>query len=195
MESFVGWARLVAASGMVAVLYGTGGDPSADCQAVLAHLRAHAESLGIDARRIGIWACSGHAPTALAPLMTGAVQPTCAVLCYPYLLDEDGESGVADAARTFHFATPCAGRRVDDVAAGVPLLIVRAGADAMPALNAGVDRFAARALARNLPIAVVNHAAGPHAFDLLDDSDASRAVIRIVLAFLRAQLRPDSVGL
>src|SRR5215210_5219422 len=54
----------------------------------------------------------------------------------------------------------------------------------LPALNDALDRFIAAALARNLPITVVNHAAAPHAFDLFDDSDATREVVRQILAFL-----------
>jgi hypothetical protein len=36
----------------------------------------------------------------------------------------------------------------------------------------------------------VNHADGPHAFDIMQDSPASRAVIQQTLGFLSAQLTP-----
>jgi hypothetical protein len=58
----------------------------------------------------------------------------------------------------------------------------------MPHLNEALDRFVDDALARNLPITVVNHAAAPHAFDLFHDSDLSREIIRQWLAFLRFHL-------
>jgi hypothetical protein len=67
-------------------------------------------------------------------------------------------------------------------------LIVRAGLDQFAGLNDSIDRFIAKGLSLNRPITLVNHAAGPHSFDLLDDSDASRHIIRQVLAFLTAQL-------
>ncbi len=41
---------------------------------------------------------------------------------------------------------------------------------------------------RNQPIAVINHATGPHACDLLGDTDTTRAILRQVLDVLRAQL-------
>lgn len=46
----------------------------------------------------------------------------------------------------------------------------------------------AGALRCNLPVTLVNHATGPHGFDLMDDSEASREVVRAMLAFLQAKL-------
>jgi len=70
----------------------------------------------------------------------------------------------------------------------VPLLIARAGADATPGVNASIDRFARYAATRGLDVQVVDHPTGPHAFDVLEDSDTSRAVIRRVVDFLRNRL-------
>lgn len=58
----------------------------------------------------------------------------------------------------------------------------------MPGLNEALDRFVVGALSKNLPISLVNHAAGSHAFDLMDDSDTSREIIRQTLSFLRFHL-------
>jgi acetyl esterase/lipase len=113
----------------------------------------------------------------------------CAALCYPFLLDLDGATAVADAAKAFGFVNPGAGQSVDDLPKDVPLFIARAGKDQTPRLNETLDRFVAAALAANLPITVVNHPTAPHAFDLYDDSEASREIVRQVLAFLRAGLR------
>ena len=68
------------------------------------------------------------------------------------------------------------------------LLLVRAGRDECPGLNQALDVFISRALGANLPLTVVNHPTGPHAFDLLDDTDKSREVIRVTLEFLRFHL-------
>ena len=64
------------------------------------------------------------------------------------------------------------------------------GLEQFPGLNDSIDRFFAKALALNRPVTLVNHPAGPHAFDLLDDSATSRLIIRQVLDFLTAQLTP-----
>jgi hypothetical protein len=67
---------------------------------------------------------------------------------------------------------------------------VRAGQEQFPHLNDSIDRFLAKALLRNQPITFVNHAAGPHSFDVLQDSEPSREIIRQVLSFLRSHLTP-----
>jgi hypothetical protein len=188
MEQYVSWARLAAASGLVAITY-TNREPVADLDALLAYLRAHAAALGIDADRIGVWAGSGNAPAALAVLLRDPRVFQCAALCYGFLLDLAGSTAVADAAAQFHFANASAGKSIDDLPRDLPLFLVRAGQDAIPGLNQAMDGFVAAALARNLPVTVVNHATGPHAFDVLDDSDASREVIRAIVAFLRSHLR------
>ncbi|OFW17961.1 MAG: hypothetical protein A3H97_06015 [Acidobacteria bacterium RIFCSPLOWO2_02_FULL_65_29] len=188
MGSYVSWARLAAASGLVAITY-TNREPEADLHAVLDHVRSNAASLGIDANRIGVWACSGHVPMALSLLMQkDGLRPTCAVLCYGYMLDLDGLTGVAEAAAAWRFVNASAGKSVDDLRRDVPLFVARAGRDQFAGLNEGVDRFLANAVARNLPVTFVNHPEGPHAFDLDHDSETTREIIRGILAFMRCRL-------
>jgi hypothetical protein len=112
----------------------------------------------------------------------------CVVLAYPYTLDLDGATGVADAAKQFRFVTPAAGKSVTDLPRNVPLFIARAGRDQMPGLNDALDRFVTAALALNLPMTVANHASGPHAFDLFDDSRATCQIVEQMLAFLQFHL-------
>ena len=59
-----------------------------------------------------------------------------------------------------------------------------------PYLNDSIDAFLTHALRRNLPMTFVNHHAGPHAFDLEDDGESSRAVVLQILAFLESTLLP-----
>ena len=188
MESYVGWGRLIAASGLVAVTY-TNREPTTDVRSVLEYVRQNAATLGIDENRIGVWSCSGHAPTALSLLMQGGQDCLkCAALCYPYTLDLDGSTLVADAAKQWRFANACAGHSVDDLSRETALFIARAGRDEMPGLNDALDRFVGKALARNLPVTVVNHAAAPHAFDLFHDSVTTREIIKSMLRFLKVHL-------
>ena len=44
------------------------------------------------------------------------------------------------------------------------------------------------ALALDLPLTLVNHAGGGHAFDLFEDTDAARRVIDRMLGFLGREL-------
>ena len=188
MASSISWGRLIAASGIVAITC-TNREPAGDLDALLEHVRHNAAALGIDENRIGLWASSGNVPLALSVLMRGGRESLkCAVLCYGYMLDVDGATAVADAARTAGFVNPCAGKSVDDLSPRVPLFIARAGQDQMPGLNETLDRFVVRALSRDLPLTLINHAGAPHAFDLFHDSETSRQIIRRILGFLQLHL-------
>lgn len=189
MECYVCWGQLTAASGLIAITYTTGKEPGADIHALLQHVRQNAAALRVDENRIGLWACSGNVPNAISVLMQeGRDYLKCAVLCYGLMLDLEGATDVAEAAKQWGFANPCAGKSVADLPQDVALFIVRAGRDEIPRLNETLDRFLSKALTYNLPITFVNHAAAPHAFDLLDDSETTRAIIRQILAFMRFHL-------
>jgi hypothetical protein len=184
--------QLIAVSGMAAIAY-TNRDPVADVQALFEHIDSCAEALQIDQARIGVMAVSGNVPTALTTIMQDARRtPACAVFGYGCLLDLNGATHVADAARQFGFANPGAGRTITDLRRDVPLLITRAGRDQFPGMNASIDNFICQGLVQNLPITFVNHADGPHAFDLFDHSRTSRDILRQILRFLRQHLTAES---
>ena len=186
----VSWAQLLGASGLAAIAY-TNREPAADLDALLAFVRDRAATLGLDADRIGLWASSGHVPLALSALMSKDHDfLRCAALFYGFMLDLDGGTGVADAAEAFRFANPNAGRSMADLRSDLPLFVVRAGQEQFAGLNDSIDRFVAKAVAANRPITFVNHAAGVHSFDLLQNSETSREIIRQALSFLRFQLTP-----
>jgi len=194
MGSTVSWSRLFAASGLAAIA-ATNRRPVEDFGALLDWIARDGPSIGVDPDRVGLFATSGHGPLALSSIVGHrAWKPACLVLCYPYLLDLDGDDAVASASATFRFANPAAGSTIDDLATGVPLLVVRAGRDDQPGLNASLDRFRAAAASRNLPVTVLDHPDGPHAFDLSDDGERTHAVIRQVLAFLQEHLAPRRSG-
>lgn len=189
MESYISWGQLAAASGLVAITYTTGKEPATDIHALLQYVRQNAAVLGIDENRIGVWACSGNVPNALSVLMQeDRDYLKCAVLCYGLMLDLEGATSVADAAKQWGFVNPCAGKSVADLPRDIPLFIARAGQDEMPHLNETMDRFLSKALTCNLPIIFVNHPAAPHAFDLMHDSETSREIIRQILAFMQFHL-------
>jgi hypothetical protein len=180
------WAQLIASSGMAAVIYGTR-DPADDIHAVLRYIRQQASKLGIDEHQIGFLAASANVVVALSALMQDHAISCAALLC-GFTMDFDGSTVVAEAAKEYGFVNACAGKSVDDLQANVPLFIVRAGREHFPGLNEAMDRFVAKALARNLPVTLVNHQTGTHAFYLDDDSDASREIIRQTLFFFQRNL-------
>lgn len=186
MGAYVSWGQLTAASRLVAITYTTT-EPIGDFDALLQYVRQNAADLGVDENRIGIWACSGNVPRALAVLMQANDFLKCAALLYGLMLDLDGSTNVAQAAKIFGFANPCAGKSVEDLPQNLPLFIARAGQD-NPQLNETIDRFLAKAVSGNLPVTFFNHHVGPHFFDAMHDSEATREIIRQILSFLRFHL-------
>jgi len=181
------WAKLIAASGMAAVIYGPS-DPVADVDAALAYIRGNAERFDLDSQRLAVLASSGHGPVGLSLLMRQRGL-ACAALLQAWTMDLNGTTVVADNAAQYWFSDACRGKTVDDLPADVPLLIVRAGRDQFPGINDALDAVVTRALARNLPLTLVNHSTGLHGFDCDEDSDISREIVRQVLAFLAFNLK------
>lgn len=175
-------ARLLAASGVRTVAY-SNRDPQHDLDALLSQM---------DERPIAIWATSGNGPLALSLLMRDAgVRIGCAVLHYAYTFD------AAAAAKAYGFVDGCSGKSIDDLRADVPLFLSRAGQDQFAGLNESLDSFVAGAIAGDMPLTFVNHAGAPHAFDIAEDNDLSREIIRQSVDFIafhlsRAPSAPDS---
>jgi acetyl esterase/lipase len=167
---YTGWGRLLAGEGMAGVAFEHRAIAEAGFEAVvaevgdaLAAVGDRADELGIDPERVGLAAFSAGVPLTAAALAGAAGQVGCAVLCYGPLDDLAPDPALP------------------------PLLVVRAGRDD-PALNRTIDQFVLAAEARRLAVDLVHQPDGHHAFDVADDTDASREVIRRVLAFLRGHL-------
>ncbi|MEN3332001.1 MAG: hypothetical protein V7641_1366 [Blastocatellia bacterium] len=168
---YTSWPRLVAAMGMAAIAYESRTtDATADSADLIDYVRQNAASLKVDENRLCLWACSANVRAGL-PL---AMQPAraylrCAVIYY----------GAA---------------QVQAMRDDLPVLMVRAGLDS-PGLNNGIEAFAREAIAGDVPLTVINYVDGQHAFDLLDDTDESREVIKQTVAFMKFHLtKPEAVA-
>jgi acetyl esterase/lipase len=167
---YTGWGRLLAGEGMAGVAFEHRAIAEAGFDAVtaevadaLAAVRERAGDLGIDPERVAMAAFSAGVPLTAAVLARAAGQVRCAALCYGPLDDLEPDPALP------------------------PLLVVRAGQD-HPELNRTIDDFVSAAVAHHLAVELVHHPDGHHAFDVADDTDASREVIRRVLAFLDGHL-------
>lgn len=69
-----------------------------------------------------------------------------------------------------------------------PMFIGRAGKDFKP-INAALEKFIEAALAHNVEIELMNHPSGEHGFDILNDDERSRAIIRRTIDFIREHSR------
>ncbi|HYP27364.1 MAG TPA: hypothetical protein VE262_11655 [Blastocatellia bacterium] len=166
-QVYIDWAKLTAVSGFVAITHQSrAAESSADAADLISYVRTNADSLRIDANRLGIWSCSANVRITVPIIM----QPDrkyirCAVLYYGVM-------------------TPHATR------ANLPLFIARAGLD-NPNLNRGIDGFVSQALTEGAPLTLINYEDGQHAFDVRDNNDKSREFIRQTLDFMKFHLSRD----
>jgi acetyl esterase/lipase len=195
---FQSWGRLVAAAGMVAVMFTHRFSPppqlllveaASDLSAALHYLRSNAESFQADGDRVGVcaWSSGGELLTPL--LIERPAFVRCLVAFYA-LLDVQQYAPPGNAAALQYLkAFSAIASLPEDASTLMPMLVVRAGRDEIPTLNDALDRFVARALAANAPITVINHPSGVHGFDNQNDGERSREIIRSVIAFMRTHLR------
>jgi dienelactone hydrolase len=165
-EPYRSWGRLVAASGWIAVTFEAGGpDTRADIRDLFRYVRSEGAKLGIDANRVAAWVCSGNVTPGL-----------------PFLM-EDADPGVVCAVVYYGVGSP--GRLRTDL----PVLFVRAGKDNRR-LNEGIDRLSVQAVAAGAPWTLVNAPESHHAFDVLDETEESRRIVRQTLEYFREFLSP-----
>jgi acetyl esterase/lipase len=197
---FQSWGRLVAAAGMVAVIFTHRFSPppqlllveaASDLSAALQYIRSNAESFQADGDCVGVcaWSSGGELLTPL--LIERPVFVRCLVAFYA-LLDVQQYAPPGDAAALRYLkAFSAIASLPEDASTLMPMLIVRAGRDEIPTLNDALDRFVARALAANAPITVTNYPEGGHGFDSFDnkgDEERSKQIVRSSIEFMRTHL-------
>jgi acetyl esterase/lipase len=189
------YGELVAASGMVGVtfdhrFYGAKEiqDAADDVAALLAHVRANAATLGIDADRVAIWVFSGGGAFLSQPIRETPAWVRCLVSYYAALDNRTPRVGVPNAiSDEVRLAFSPAAHVAASAGKLPPILIARAGRDDAH-LNASVDSFVREAIAANAPLELITHPSGRHGFDILDDDARSREILARTIEFLRTHL-------
>jgi len=187
---FQSYGQILAASGFVAVafkhrLYGAEDYPRAagDVAALIDHARSQSATFKIDGDRIALWAFSGG-----GPLLSSAFRKpppyVRAVISYYAMLDFEGGPPVFKTV-------PPELSPLKQLRPGTgpfpPVLIARVGLDDAWS-NAAVDAFVATAHSKNVTLDLLTFPEGHHGFDIFDDQERSREIIRATLAFLKANL-------
>jgi acetyl esterase/lipase len=166
---FVSYGELAAASGLVGVSFNhrlfalTDYERSqSDVAAAIEYVRSRAAEFNVDADSIALWYFSGGGPLMTPMLRDRPDYVGCILAFYAYLQPKEAQ--------------------VRSTSAGLPTFIARAGLD-QPLINETIDQFVQEALAGNATLDVMNHPAGRHGFDILDDDDRSREIIARAVAF------------
>ena len=170
---FVSYGEIAAASGLVGVTFNHRlhapsdyGRAQSDVTAAIDYVRSHAAELNVDPDRIALWYFSGGGPLLGAVLRERPDYVRCAVAFYAYL-------------------------DVREKAGDLTIFIARAGLD-QPMINKTIDLFVQEALAGNAQLELMNHVAGRHGFDILDDDDRSREIIARAFAFAQVHVRKSA---
>jgi len=166
---YISWGQLVAASGMIAIAYETY-DPDVDAHDLINYIQANESWLRIDKDRICLWSSSANLPTALIALTDTSTEYHDSLAC----------------AVIYYGVTPPV--YADDLSADIPLFIVKAGTDDA-SLNRQLDQFIEKARAANIPLEFVDYEDGIHGFDVWQDTDESREIIKQTLEFMKTHLQ------
>jgi len=179
----VGWAQLIAASGLSAVAFDIRSDqsprnPALDAQSAIAYVRSHAKRLGIDPSRLCTLGFS--APWHLWSTMRDP-RPwlRCNVAYYEPLDVRSTAFGDEFSALTYLRRSP---------GSIPPMLVVKAGRDTRAGINESIDRFQAAATELHADVRVVTDPQAANGFDVGPRTARARAHMRETLRFLRARL-------
>ena len=165
-DSFISLGNMVAASGMIAVVYGTGNDPRRDLSDAMTWLLDNTASLGIDPDHLSLWMFSAHTLIGLRSVMdpneVWAESLECAVVYYGWMPH-------------------------DDIRTDLPVHVVKALEDDAFFIYS-IDAFMAEADKAGAPVDYYE-VQGPHAFDLEPEyADVTSTAFRKTLRFLKGHL-------
>ena len=163
------WAKLAAVSGLIAINYQSRpGRSFMDSDELIAYVRSHADALHVNANRIGLWCCSANVTVGLPILMQAdRTYLKCGVVYYG--------SAQLESMRT-----------------DLPILYVRSGLDGAN-INLGIEHTIRHMVEVECDLTYIQYAEGQHAFDILDDTDRSRQIIRQTIEFFTYNLtKPDA---
>lgn len=188
--AYISFGQLVAASGFVGVTFNhrfyaweSLNDSQSDLVDLIKHVRDHSGELGVDPNRIILWAVSAGG-LFLSQTLRDRPSYIRGLVAYYAALDLKPRRAPApiseDTQREF---SPVEHLSKHDKPLP-PIFVARAGLDT-PDLNAGLDKFVQVALSENATIDVVNHASGHHGFDVEDDNDRSREIIKKTIDFIK----------
>jgi acetyl esterase/lipase len=198
---FVSLGQLLATQGVVAITFNhraTDGwtkldEVASDIDDLVHAVREQAASLQVEKDSLCLWAFSAGAPFGLrAALRNAPAYIRCIVSYYGLLSLQPLRPILPETVTdtTLRELSPICYLE-NDAQNIAPLFIVKAGLD-RPDLNSISDSFISRAFTQNVSITAMNHATGHHSFDILDDNERSREIIKQTLDFIRTHLEKGS---
>jgi dienelactone hydrolase len=186
---FTSWSRVIAASGLAAIIYQST-DPEKDIIALLNYIDSNSDKIFIDQDRLAAFSVSAHTPTMISTSLGNT--PTnfkCAAAFYGFFLTKDFKyfPQIDSISQFMGFKTP---RLPDPVnwRKDLAILIIRAGKDNVPFINQSLSTFYEDAMIQNLPITLINYPTGLHGFDVYNNNETTRQIIKNTIDFWKYNL-------
>ena len=164
-------------------------DVRADIDDLIHFVRTNAAALSVNADKLCLWFFSGSGPHLEAGMGANVTWVRCIAAYYPLLSPLSG-AGISDDRRRQYSAIEQLKRHAPRVP---PLLLAKAGRDA-PSLNEQIERFRQQAVASQVSLEFLEHSTGEHAFDIRNDDDTSREILRRTMSFVERHLRGGPGG-
>jgi hypothetical protein len=188
LQMCVSWAELIAASGMAAVTCQTEFSHS-ETDRLIYFLKKNAEDYNLDMSNLCVFGASANTLGAQSLMQNDDYSIKCAVLNYGILLTPD-QKYYAEIEATanmlgFYFSDL---RKISKIPENIPMLVTRAGKDRFQLVNDSTDYFVAEAMRSNAQLTFINYSDGQHDFDVLDDTETSKLIIRQTVDFMKAHL-------
>ena len=188
MRMFGDYGALAAAMGFTGItfnhrFFGSDiGRAAEDVEALIAFARLQPE---VDPQRLFLWAFSGGGLFLTLAFDRSDVRGAVAYYAVLDVIAREGSNAVTSAIRARF--SPL--ERLRAGAAVPPLFLACAGRD-LDELKAAQERFVGEALRRNVEIELMTHPDGLHGFDILNDDERSRSILRRTFEFIREHMPP-----
>ena len=156
------WGKLIAAKGMIAINYQARDNHGLDDgNSLIEYLRLNGSVLDIDTAKMAMWTCSANTRVGMRLAM-------------------DPEKTFIKSLVVYYGNPDSLGKLRQDL----PTLIVRCSLDAQ-FINMGIENFLQQALIQDMRIELINYLKGTHAFDIVVNTDESRAIIDKTIDFFK----------
>jgi acetyl esterase/lipase len=207
---YVAWGQLIASIGLIGITFNHRSsedklskmaEVASDVKDLIDYVRSHANELGINRNSLCIWACSAGVPYLQVVMERPPDYVRCLVAYYGMMdfqqfaetlsADMPGkeQKTIIDIFRQFSLLYHLA--NMSKIMP--PMFIAQAGLD-VPSTNETINRFVEQARQKGVKAAFFQHPEGQHGFDVLNDDEKSRSIIKQTLAFIQSHLFTQDSG-
>ena len=187
LGQYLSWSKLITSLGFVAITYDAE-NPDTDFDSLLDYLLKNANSLRINPNKLCFWSCSANCLIGSFKLKKEYESYIkCSIFYYGLFYHNEIKDYILETSKRLGIIIP--NNITDDYSSfpNIPTLIVRSGLD-KEQTNRSIGLLVDKLISKNIPITFINYSLGHHAFDIQDDVEESRTIIKTTLEFITKNL-------